>query len=79
MKTFNPPDCVITRIADLVFHNMIHDRNRNIPFTKENDKLHDALQNGLCSIPGNENAGSDADEASFDCVKGPGSASWLIK
>jgi hypothetical protein len=36
--------------------------------------------NGFCStaLP-NGLGGSDADQASFDCAKGPDSASWLIK
>jgi hypothetical protein len=30
--------------------------------------------NGFCSVPGNEHTGSDADEAAWDCDKGPESA-----
>ncbi len=32
--------------------------------------------NGWCSIPANNQSGSDADEGSFDCIEGPNSASW---
>jgi hypothetical protein len=34
---------------------------------------------GFCSVVGNEHVGSDADQASWDCNKGPTSASWAGK
>ena len=32
--------------------------------------------NGWCSIPANNQSGSDADEGHFDCIEGPNSVRW---